>query len=168
MKVIVDTNVPIVANGRHRAPQASSACVLTCVQRLRDLQVNHTLVIDDSWHILREYLRRLSPTGQPGVGDAFLKWVLTNQANPQRCEQVSIHPRDAARPDDEYDEYPDDANLDGFDPSDRKFVAVAMAHVEHPVILNAVDTDWWFYRVALARHGVLVDFLCPDAMPSAS
>lgn len=166
MKVIVDTNVAVVANGRQRAPQASPACVLTCVGRLRDLQLHHTLVLDDGWRILREYLRELSPAGQPGVGDAFLKWVLTNRANPARCEQVRITPRDAAQPDGELREFPADPILAGFDPSDRKFVAVALAHPDRPPILNAVDTDWWPYCAALAGHGVRVDFLCPDAMPA--
>jgi hypothetical protein len=166
MKLIVDTNVAVVANGRERSPQASPSCVLTCVGRLRDLQLRHTLVLDDGWRILREYFRELSPTGQPGVGDAFLKWVLTNQANPRRCEQIHITPRDATRPDGEFCEFPDDPALGGFDPSDRRFVALAVAHAEHPPILNAVDTDWWPYRAALAGHGVQVDFLCSDAMPS--
>lgn len=132
MKVIVDTNVAVVANGRGRSPQASPSCVLRCVGRLRDLQLHHTLVLDDGWRILREYLRELSPAGQPGVGDAFLKWVLTNQANPARCEQVRIIPRDAAQPGGELCEFPDDPALAGFDPSDRKFVAVALAHRPSP------------------------------------
>ena len=166
MKVIVDTNVAVVANGRGSSPQASSSCVLTCVGRLRDLQLHHTLVLDDGWRILREYLRDLSPTGQPGVGDAFLKWVLTNQANPARCAQVHITPRGSPQPESEFCEFPDDPALDGFDPSDRKFVAVALAHADHPPILNAVDTNWWPYREVLCGHGVRVDFLCPDAMPS--
>jgi len=152
MKLIVDTNVAVVANGRRQSPQASPSCVLTCVGRLRDLQLRHTLVLDDGWRILREYLRELSSIGQPGVGDAFLKWVLTNQTNPRRCEQVHITPRDATQPDGEFCEFPADPALDGFDLSDRKFVAVAVAHAEHPPILNAVDTDWWPCCAALAGH----------------
>jgi hypothetical protein len=54
--------------------------------------------------------------------------------------------------------------LGGFDRSDRKFVAVARASAHGPMIVNAVDTDWWIYRVALQRHGVRVEFLCPDLM----
>jgi len=38
-----------------------------------------------------------------------------------------------------------------------------VAHPEHPPILNAVDSDWWHHQDALARHGVRVEFLCPDA-----
>ena len=164
MKVIVDTNVPIVAN--KAAIQASGICVLACVRWLNDIQCYHTLVLDDGWYILREYMGRLRSEGQPGVGDAFLKWVLTNRSNPLRCEQVhitAIHdPLDGRA----FSEFPDDAALAGFDRSDRKFVAVAQAHPEHPSILNAVDPDWWQYYDALLRHGIRIEFICPDAMTS--
>jgi len=43
-------------------------------------------------------------------------------------------------------------------------VAASVSHPERPPILNAVDTDWWNYRMALERHGVRVEFLCPEAM----
>jgi hypothetical protein len=62
-------------------------------------------------------------------------------------------------------QFPNDERLVGFDRSDHKFVAVALAHPERPPILNAVDADWWYYREELARHGIRVEFLCPNAMP---
>ena len=57
MKVIVDTNVPVVANGE--ASHASPTCVIASVHKLRDIQVHHTLVLDDGWHILKEYMANL-------------------------------------------------------------------------------------------------------------
>jgi len=163
MKVIVDTNVPVVAN--KAAPQASAVCVTMCVRRLRDIQQNHTLVLDDGWHILREYQANLSSSGQPGVGDAFLKWVLTNRSNPHRCEQVCITPTGTDLPPGRFVEFPVTPDLAGFDPEDCKFVAVAVAHPEHPPVLNAVDPDWWQYRHALEQISISIEFLCPDAMP---
>lgn len=157
MKVIVDTNVPIVAN--RAAEQASEQCVAICAQKLKQIQDRHTLLIDDGWFILREYMNKLRSSGQPGVGDAFLRWVLTNRYNIQRCEQVHITP---AAPWPEFVEFPDDPALHGFDRSEHKFVAVAAAHPEHPPILNATDSDWWHYRQELSRHQIEVDFLCPD------
>jgi hypothetical protein len=157
MKVIVDTNVPVVAN--KAAPQASEECIIHCAQRLQDIQRNDVLVLDDDWYILSEYKANLRSEGQRGVGDAFLKWVLTHRNNPLRCEQVSIHPRNGS-----FAEFPEDAALASFHHKDRKFVAVALAHPEHPPILNAVDTDWWVYREALSRHGVQIQFLCPEMM----
>ena len=117
------------------------------------------LVIDDGWEILSEYMANLRSQGQPGPGDAFLKWVLTNYPNSDRCIRVSIC-RDEQFG---YAEFPTDPDLAGFDLSDRKFVAVAVAHPEHPPILNATDSDWWHYRDALGRHGIQIKFVCPDA-----
>lgn len=102
-------------------------------------------------------MRNLRSEGQPGPGDAFLKWVLTNRSNPQRCALVSLTPQG-----DSFLEFPNDPDLEGFDPSDHKFAAVAHAHPDHPPVLNATDSDWWHYREALACHGVRVEFVCPD------
>ena len=52
------------------------------------------------------------------------------------------------------------AGLDDFDPSDRKFVAVANAHPEKPPILEALDSKWWGWRDALSAAGITVLFLC--------
>ncbi len=165
MRVIVDTNVAVVANAR--SPQASPACVSNCVRRLREIQQHHTVVIDDGWQVLREYQGQLSSGGQPGVGDAFLKWVLTNLANPARCEQVHLEVHDSenvppATKHSEFIAFPLGDDFDGFDRSDHKFVALCLTHHERPPIQNAVDTDWWDYLHCLSRHGVRVDFLCPE------
>ncbi|MDA0241809.1 MAG: hypothetical protein OT477_00185 [Chloroflexi bacterium] len=162
MDIIIDTNVPLVAN--RAASQASPACVLASIQLLNDVsrQYTHRLVIDAQWHIIGEYSHRLNPSGQPGVGDGFLKWVLSNQFNSQRCERVGIQYDKAEN---RYSPFPDDdPEMATFDLSDRKFVAVAMAHPEHPPIYNATDTDWFDHQTPLAKHGVQVEFLCPDMM----
>ena len=106
-----------------------------------------------------EYMGKLSLSGQPGFGDAFLRWAWDNQANPERSEQVEIHFR--GNDGEDYEEFPDDSALDKFDPSDRKFVAVALGSKAIQKILNAVDRDWWNYRKELERHGVRIKFLCP-------
>lgn len=67
------------------------------------------------------------------------------------------------RPEDprDFEEFPRDEALSGFDPSDRKFVAVSCAHSERPPILEATDSKWWGLWEALQRCGVDVRFLCP-------
>jgi hypothetical protein len=65
---------------------------------------------------------------------------------------------------DDFEEFPTDPHLIGFDRSDRKFVAVTVASRLHPAILNATDTDWWCFRKTLERHGVPIVFLCPELM----
>lgn len=156
MRAIVDTNVAVTANGR--SAQASLPCVRACVQRLLTLRENGKIVLDTSWHVLREYKDNLSETGQPGVGDAFLLWVLQNWANPLLSELYSLDydPQDREN----FVVFPRDPELAQFDPSDRKFVALAI--VSDAPILNAVDSDWHNSDHILRRFGVYVDFICPE------
>ena len=51
-----------------------------------------------------------------------------------------------------------------YDPSDRKFLAVAAAHPERPPILQSFDSKWWGWRQALQAGGVRIHFLCEDAI----
>ena len=67
-----------------------------------------------------------------------------------------------------FEEFPGAPSLAGFDMDDRKFVAVALASGTGPEILNASDTDWWDFREPLERHGVRVNFLCPELMESGT
>jgi hypothetical protein len=105
MHKIIDTNVLAVANDRNSA-QASPRCVLNCVQTLQEIQQEHTVVIDSQWLVLREYMANALSEGQPGVGDAFLKWILTNVNNPMRCEQVPITPLENS-----FKEFPSDPDV---------------------------------------------------------
>ncbi len=159
MSVVIDTNVLVVANGRHAA--APAACVEACIDALRDARRSTTL-IDDAHEILDEYRRHCSFAGQPGAGDAFFKWLWDNQANSGRCERVRIT-RHTQRG---FEEFPNDSRLRSFDADDRKFVAVALASGRAAPILNASDTDWWHHRAALAQHGVRVTFLCRELVSS--
>jgi hypothetical protein len=160
MSVVVDTNVAVVANG-YRSEQASADCVLTCTERLdRIMSGEVKLVLDNRWKIIDEYSRNLRSSGQPGVGDAFLRWVLTNWRKPQQCELVPITPIDDLEND--FQEFPTDPALNDFDPDDRKFIAVALAHSQNPPILQAVDSKWWEFRYALQQNGVTVEFICED------
>jgi len=155
MHHIVDTNVLLVAS--KKAPQASLTCVLTCIKYLQNLKESGILVLDSNRLIIREYENKNSRSGQPNVGDAFLKWVLTHQAT-ERCEQVLI----TQIAENDFAEFPRSPDLAKFDPSDRKFVAVALTHPVKPAIANAVDSDWRNYEEALANHGVSLNFLCPE------
>lgn len=162
MDVIVDTNVPITANGD--APQASTECKTKCIDWIEKIiQSHYILRLDDGWHILDEYERRLRSEGQPGVGDRLLRWVLINRPNPARCRLVPITPLDGNGPS-PFAEFPSDPALAGFDPDDHKFVAVALADQAKAPILNATDRDWWEYRIPLEANGVQIEFLCADAM----
>ena len=155
MAVIVDTNVAVVANGQ--SPQASSNCIDTCINRLeRIIRGEEKLVLDNGWIILGEYLRNLRSSGEPGAGDRLLRWILANKD--RLCDLVPITTVNGSE--NEFEEFPDDPALDEFDPDDRKFIAVAIAHPEKPPILQAVDSQWWDFRDAFRGNGIIVEFIC--------
>ena len=158
-EVVVDTNVAVVAN--HGTPQASLNCINECIARLSYIIDECRVLLDDGNLMFREYRNNLSPSGQPGAGDYFFKWLFENQANPEHCRKVTLNPN-AGR---DFEEFPNDPALSLFDPDDRKFVAVALASRTSPEVLNASDTDWWFYRNELRQHGIKVVFLCLELMP---
>jgi hypothetical protein len=157
---VVDVNVAIVANAKNT--HADLECMSTCVDALINIRESGKIVLDDGLRILSEYTAHLSRSGQPGVGDAFMRWIWEHQAVENRCEQVQLTPKSGEHED--YMEFPTDPDLKTFDRSDRKYVAAALTSREHPEVLNAVDTDWWEHRVALERNGVNVRFLCIQHM----
>jgi hypothetical protein len=155
--VVIDTNVPRVAN---RLEHEDPRCVLACVDALEAAMREYLVVIDQNRLIFEEYLNgRLSLSGQPGVGDAFMRWLYDHQADETRCECVPITPIPNSGGD--CAEFPRDPDLSRFDLSDRKFVAVALGSAHRPTILNATDSDWREHEETLKRHGVSVEFLCP-------
>ena len=157
-EVVVDTNVAVVANWR--TEQADEACVESCIDELQRIHDETCVLLDDGGLILDEYQKNLSFAGQPGVGDEFFKWLWDNQANEAHCRKVPITPHD----DRGFEEFPDNPQLAQFDRDDRKFAAVARASQNHPTVINASDRDWWIYRKALKRCGIVVSFLCPELM----
>jgi hypothetical protein len=161
MYVVIDTNVLIAAN-RDDCPQANLACVEACNQFLLQVQKSSTVVIDRTRLILSEYGKKVYPN-RARTGDKFLKWLLINQANPKYCRLVTITPTG----ENQFAKFPADPDLQDFDPSDRKFVAVALTHPDHPPIYNAVDSDWKIHQRALEKHGIQIEFLCPDCLKDA-
>lgn len=155
--VVIDTNVLVVANDK--AEQAGPDCVLACIAALEQAMQRKLILVDSGMRILDEYRRQASLAGQPGLGDAFLKWLWSNQANPHHCVQVEITPKEIDPED--FEEFPADPCLAGFDRADRKFVAVALASGKTPTILDATDSDWWNFRIPLQANGLQIEFLCP-------
>jgi hypothetical protein len=155
-EVVIDTNVLRVASQHHQ--DVSPLCVLACIERLQHIQAKDCVVIDAAFHILGEYQRRLDANKGKGVGEAFLKWLLQNQANPNRVQRVAL----TEHAENDYAEFPDPALAAEFDPPDRKFVAVAHAHPKKPLVLQATDSKWLRWHGRLQQHGVRVEFLCPQ------
>ncbi len=162
--VVVDTNVPIVANGRET--DRSQACADACVERLGRVMREERIRLDAGGRVLLEYLRYRARSGQPRAGDLFIDWLMRRQATPARFRLIALTPR--ASNGEDYEEFPDTEDLRDFDRSDRKFVALALAGDIPAPVLNAADTDWWNHRQALKRHGVHVEFLCEDELDGLS
>ncbi len=152
---IVDTNVAIVANG-NLSEQATPACKLACAVRLNDIIKKGRLALDNQKLIFDEYKKYLNMKGQPGIGDAFIRWILVNWAT-GRCVWIAITPNQEQNG---FDEFPLDDRLTEFDLADRKFIAVCMAHPEKPLILQAVDLKWGNFKEAFSDHGIEIEFLC--------
>lgn len=161
--VVVDTNVAVVANEK-ASHVSDKTCIYACKMALMEIvKKKIRLVLDDDYRIFDEYRRHLDFSGDPGIGDEFFKWVHERQACTEYVEQVHITSRDG----NDFEEFPDTDDLKGFDPDDRKFVAVALASESNPTILNATDTGWWSYRRALVQCGCKIIFLCPNLMRAA-
>lgn len=155
-EVVVDTNVPTVAN--LKSEQVEPNCEAACVKALKMIKAKRRTLLDDKGLIIEEYRRNLSASGQPGVEDAFFKWLFDNQFNPKHCRNVPIFPLADGR----FREFPDDPRLAKFHDDDRKFVAVALASGSSPELLYAVDRGWRRHRQTLAENGVDVVCLCPE------
>lgn len=154
-RCVVDTNVAIVANGRPdpKDPRPPSIdCRLSAVTFLMDLLGNSTVLLDLEGAIQTEYRNHLNSHGQPGVGDRFYQVVL--HSAPDRVERVEL----PKRPDGEYADLPQALIDTGFDPSDRKFAALAKR--EDVPVYNATDSDWLNHAATLEAEGVVVEQLC--------
>ncbi len=151
---VVDTNVVLVANQQHQG--VSPDCIRTCALRLQEIIREGRLALDDAFLILSEYQNKTRPNRGKGPGDAFVKWALRNSANAARCDRIEIktHARRG------FESFPDDDRLANFDAPDRKFVAVASSHPDHPPVLQAADSKWIDWAPALKDHGVDVLFIC--------
>lgn len=151
IRCVVDTNVAVVANGRDT--NASIDCRLASIAFLKKLIARGRTTLDLGGEIQAEYRRHLNPSGQPGVGDLFYQMILSGAL--AQVERVELRRDEASG---EFCDFPSDPALNGFDESDRKFVAAACA--AGVPVANAVDSDWLDYKQPLRANGVVVDFVC--------
>jgi hypothetical protein len=152
----IDTNVPVVANGRidstdgGRAP--SVECRIASVEFLVSVLKSHVVVLDIGGEIQAEYRRNLNPSGQPGVGDRFYQEVL--HSNPDRVERVAL----AKEADGEYTDLPKRLIAISFHSDDRKFAA--LARKEGIPVATSTDSDWLMHKTEIERNGIDIQFVC--------
>ncbi len=155
---VIDTNVLIVANKREGG---TYACAAQCAAAILRVKESGAVVMDASGLILDEYASYLNYKGQPGLGDAFLRWFINNRGRRDLCLTVPLtsnsHEWRA------FKEFPDNVRLKTFDRNDQKFVAAARAHGA-AVILQASDHKWLNWATELETEGLLVEFLCREEL----
>lgn len=153
MRFVVDTNVPIAANGRntHADPQCQLACLEFLESLVSSKSKSKVVILDETGMIVDEYSRFLYHKGQPGVGDVFFKYIHDHMYAGERIELVRIQPNEITG----FDNLPEN----NIDPGDRKFLSTAIEGQAE--IVNAVDTDWHEQKDFLAEL-VKVRQLCPQ------
>lgn len=155
MRVVIDTNVAIAANGRKT--HACTKCQLECVEFLESLTSatsRKKIYLDDLDLLLNEYKPHLNFNGQPGIGDAFYKFLHDHKYSGQKISLVSITPND------DTETGFNELSVNSIDPSDRKILAIAV--VSAAKIVNALDNDWHEKRDFLEDLGIDVIQLCPE------
>lgn len=155
IRCVVDTNVPVVANGRPAgrcAHNPTVECRIAAVQFLQEVIAEGRLVLDVAGDMQAEYRRNLNPAGQPGVGDRFYQVIL--HSAPHLVERIDL----PKRTDQEYAALPQSLIDAGFDPSDRKFAA--MAKQENIPVYNSTDSDWLEATDILVEEQIEVINLC--------
>jgi hypothetical protein len=154
--VIIDTNVWVMVD---RVIDVGSLtlieidCIRACRNWLRAFADGEGKLVVDGFltrRILTEYRRNIAPQGQA-------KDLLNRlEAMPrERLIEVEI-----AFDSNGHAVVPPE--LGAVDRSDRKFVAVALAHKPTPPIIDAIDTDWTKTQAELNATGITVIELCPD------
>jgi len=160
-KFLIDTNVPLTANNAIKCPEDSQDwldCAKQCILLLETIvKTKAGLVLDNTDEIFNEYSNKLSYRGQPGLGDKFFKWVHDNRFSFPEEDRVAI-----TCDEESYLEFPKHPDLANFDPSDKKFIAVANAHPQKPTIFEATDSKWWGWRKSLKAVGISDHFLGED------
>lgn len=155
---VIDTNVFVVASAIDH--KAGVNCVEGCINFLEKLdKLNSVILID--WYfdkntksyesnILNEYQSNIT---SQDFAYLFVRKIFDYDPQFERVEALFDENLSS------YLDFPDDTQLEKFDVSDRKFVAVAIASRKNPEIVNAVDSDWIEFEGVLNQY-VRLKFLC--------
>ncbi len=155
MSQIVDTNVWVVASG---LSWPGEVCVQTCLDWLEAFKESRNSLVADTASFENEpvpgeaVLCEMRGNLKEGTyGHDFLnRHIMANFL----FDLIEI----------EYDEngakLPVNIHLPGFEPADRKWVALHLEHPEHPPVHNASDGDWIKSEEDLSKAGIAVNQLC--------
>lgn len=150
---IIETNIIAAANHKadHLNEQQQDKCVLFLIKH----KENSVTYIDDNNLILNEYRKYCHFSGAPFMGDYFFKWLWDQQCNIQICKRIKLNQTDDHGF--EFLEVKEYLELNSFDKSDKKFVAVCLSADKIPEIYNACDSDWDEYSDVFKAIGIKVN-----------
>ena len=160
---IIDTNVPLTAAGINE--NVTLLCKQHCV-RVVNLVRNRAIciVIDRDGEVLREYANKVHQKRSSllDLAGLFLIYVRSNSGYKERVHQIHLRKVNG-----EYADWPQDQTLTGFDPSDKKWVALALAFRQQTgqdaPVAYAIERGWDKYGEALNQHGVVLEHLCAES-----
>lgn len=150
--VIIDTNVAVVANRQN--PGVAPDCIEACIVFLARARTEHVVLLDGGDEVRAEYVRALHQRRPYELGAQFLIHVYQQLGNPKRVRIVDLPKTTSGA----FVDFPQVPDLERFDPSDRKFAA--LARKTGTAVTNAVDGDWIEFLAPLCTNGIAVDFLC--------
>jgi hypothetical protein len=164
-KCIVDTNVPLTSNLiKYPDPNSDidNGSILKCIDAIEQVKEGNALVLDSEDEIFDQYRQSFSKHiqdryGNLGSGDYFYLWVRDYRFSFPKEDMVKV-----VKSGDSYVEFPQNKELQNFDPSDRIFIAIANKHKDRPPVLQGTDSKWWGYREIFEAIGIKIIFLCPE------
>ncbi|MCP4109122.1 MAG: hypothetical protein GY749_26930 [Desulfobacteraceae bacterium] len=152
---IIDTNVWVVASG---LSWPSEVCVQTCLDWLEEFKESGQSLVVDTASFENEsvfggtVISEMRGNLKEGTyGYDFLNQHLMAHFLFDLTE--IRYDKNGAR-------LPTDIHLPGFEPADRKWVALHLEHLQHPPVHNASDGDWIKFEENLCEAGIAVNQLC--------
>jgi predicted nucleic acid-binding protein len=154
---IIDTNVFIAANSK--ADHLSESEIDMCKEFVASLFSDTIISLDEQGEIFHEYFNYMSYSGQPGIGDTYVKFLWDRQSNRKYCEKVDVRKDEKGF----YKQLRKKKALQKFDLNDQKFIAVCVGSKNNPVICNATDSDWENNKTLLSEHNIRVLEILQDS-----
>ena len=160
-KYIIDTNVPMqAAKDPSNMNEIEALCSERCLNFIQSFINDPTskLVLDDCWEIFNEYRKNIPQNAAPSIATIFMKWVC------KRINEISVEDYLHLAKDCNglYKDFPSHNGLKNFDNADRKFIALANTHPEHPAIIQGTDYKWHNFEKIFSDFGIVIFFLCDE------
>ena len=159
-KYIIDTNLIYLSKTPVAdIPKEMLECARKCSIFLEGFlkEKDPKIVLDKNLLIYKEYRQAYESlkNSAPNVATIFCDWFFKYLQKIPQNDFIFLK-TDASG---NFVDYPSSQSFDKFDPSDRKFIALANAHHEHPPIVEASDCKWWGIKDDLKAIGLEVKFI---------